>query len=225
MNDFAETSHAPFLAERTLSFNLMPCLEMDETWLAFFSHGQVCSAIGDNPDAESQIAQYLLDTFNLTNQYWCEFSAPRMRVALLDRYTLQKVCLYVGLVLRGAELRAEVSRAALERLRRDIGGEAMDFLFKTAPLIGAPRALAVNMGADDTRLDLMALGASYSIHYAAADDNAYTKRFLMRLPQKSADAFQRYLESVDPDEKSDALPPVTRRVIKEAAPQWLALFN
>ena len=225
MNDPAAHFHSSLLAEKALSFNLMPCVELDDTWLAATPHGHVCCAIGENSYAESQVAQYLLDTFEIAGRYWSDFSAPRTRLALLDRNILQKICMHIGLVLRGPEIRSKVNGAEIKKMRGAIGVQAMEFTFKTAPLIGAPPEFIFDADTDDIRLDLIALGAAYGIHQGAAGDNAYTTRLLFKLPQPLSKPFHGYLQSADACEKSDTLPPIARRVIKEVAPQWLPLFN
>lgn len=225
MTDTATHSQASLLAERALSFNLMPCVELDDTWLEAMPNGELYRTIGKSSYAEPQLAQYLLDTFQIAGRYWSDFSAPRTRLALLERHTLQKVCMHIGLALRGPEIRAEVNGAAIKELRDAVGADAIDFVFKTAPLIGATPEFVFDAGANDIRLDLIALGAAYAIHQEAAGDSAYTTRLLFKLPQKLSKAFHGYLETADVYEKTNALPPITRRVIKEVAPQWLPLFN
>ncbi|MEM9618007.1 MAG: SctK family type III secretion system sorting platform protein [Pseudomonadota bacterium] len=218
-------SQTRLLAEKTLSFNLMPCVELDDTWLETPSHSQLYRVVRESSDAEPWLAQYLFDTFDIADRYWCDFSAPNTRLALLDRRTLQKVCLHIGLVLRGPEIRAEVNGTAIKKLRSAVGAEAMDFVFRTAPLIGVPPDFAFDAGVDDIRLDLIALGAAYAIRHEAARESAYITRFLFKLPREVSKILQDYSQTSDIHEKTDALSAITRRVIKEAAPQWLPLFN
>ena len=225
MNDPAAHSQPSLLAEKALSFNLMPCAGLDGTWLDAAQHGRLCHAAAASPDAEPKLGQYLLDTFEIADRYWCDFSAPRTRLALLDRHILQKVCMHTGLVLRGPEIRAELNGAVIKELRDAVGAEAIDFVFKTAPLIGAPPEFIFDADTGDIRLDLIALGAAYAVHPEAANDNAYTARLLFKLPQKLSKAFHACLRTGDVFERTDTLPPITRRVIKEVAPQWLPLFN
>ena len=225
MNDLVTLSQDPFLTERTLSFNLMPLYELDESWLESVPHAQTCLFANETIDAEQWLSQYLLDTFDLTSKYWWDFSAPRARLALLDRHTLQDVCIHIGLVLRGDELRAEVNGATIKKLREGIGKRAMDFAFKTAPLIGTPPKFVLRHRADDALLDLMLLGAAYAIHVKAAADSAYATRFLLRLPYRLSTHLEQYIKDPESHESSDTLPPITRRVMKEVAPQWLPLFS
>lgn len=225
MNDLTISSENLLLAERTLSFNLMPLYELDQSWLESVPHVQTCLMASEIVDAEQWLSRYLLDAFDLTDRYWCDFSAPRARLALLDRRALQDICIHIGLVLRGDELRAEVNGATLKKLRDGIGAEAMDFAFKTAPLIGSPPKFALRHYTNDMLLDVMLLGAAYTIHLKAASDSAYATRFFLRLPRSLSKLLQDFIENPNNNESSDGLPPLTRRVIKEVAPQWLPLFK
>lgn len=225
MNDLTISFEDLLLVERTLSFNLMPLYELDQSWLESVPHVQICLMASEIVDAEQWLSRYLLDAFDLTDRYWCDFSAPRARLALLDRRTLQDICIHIGLVLRGDELRAEVNGATLKKLRDGIGAEAMDFAFKTAPLIGAPPKFALRHYTNDMFLDVMLLGAAYAIHLKAASDSAYATRFFLKLPRRLSELLQDFIENSSINESSDELPPLTRRVIKEVAPQWLPLFK
>ena len=225
MADPAVDPKNALLAERTLCFNLMPLRDLDESWLDVAGYAEMFRMATDVANAERWLSRYLIDTFGLADRYWFDFSAPRARLALLDRRALQDVCIHVGLVLRGPELRAEVNGVAMKRLRQDLGAEALDFAFKTAPLIGAPEDFSLNAGVGDVRLDLMACGAAYAVHVKAAVDAAYARRFFLKFPQALSTPLQGHIEKSYNEEDDEVLSPLTRRVMKEVAPQWLPLFN
>ncbi|MEM8985357.1 MAG: SctK family type III secretion system sorting platform protein [Pseudomonadota bacterium] len=225
MNDLSLHSQSVLLAEKTLSFNLMPCVELDDSWLEAMPQGLGPRIMEENSHVAPQVGQYLLDTFEIADRYWSDFSASRNRLALLDCYTLQKVCMHIGLVLQGSKIRAEVNGAAIKRLRDAVGAEAVNFVFKTAPLIGETPEFYFHTDINDIRLNLIALGVAYTIHQNAAGDSAYTTRLLFKLPKKLSKDLHRHLQTADGHKADDAMPRITRRVIKEVAPQWLPLFN
>jgi hypothetical protein len=213
------------IKERIVGFNLMPFRDLDESWLDAVPHGHVYRHLNYTPEGERWFSQHLLETFNLKGRYWEDFSAPRTRLALLDKRALQDIFLFVGLVLHGPALRAEVSGVRLKRLRAAIGAKAMEFTFKTAPLLGEPPAISLDRESDDDRLSVMLAGAAYSVHGRIAADSAYGARFAFRLPQSLAKRLEEFAKQSTRKETDDALPALTRRVMKEVAPSWLPLFN
>ena len=74
-------------------------------------------------------------------------------------------------------------------------------------------------------MNYILLGALYSCHGPSLKDDAYIKRLVLKLPRSIAEEFcvraqQPQWRNAEPD-----TPAFVMRVIKEAAPQCLPLFN
>lgn len=223
MADAAPLAAQPWVS-KAVAFNLSPLKDLDESWLQTIPNGRLLPHLR-GAAAERWVSRHLLDAFDLAGRYWEDFSAPRARLALLDRQTLQAVLFHVGLVLRGGEIRGELNGARVKQLRAEIGAAAMDFVVKVAPLYGAVPELAYEPELADPRARLMLIGAAYSVHRTAAADAAYIMRLAFKLPNGLCDGLLKLANAHSSDDAGDSLPRVTRRVIKDLVPQWLALFD
>lgn len=221
----SQTQVDRFAAE-TLRFNLEPLSDIDDSWTEVLPFEDLYRAGLAIPAATPWLSRYVLDEQEVATRYWCDFSVQRARLALMDRETLQGVCLYVGLALKGPEIRNQVDGAFVKNLRSAVGPEAVDFVFRTAPLLGEPPSVLIKQ---DDKVDLRAayilLGALYSTYGPALKDDAYVKRLVLKLPQSIAEAF--YIQSHQPQWRNadPETPAFVMRIIKEAAPQCLPLFN
>jgi len=129
-------------------------------------------------------------------------------------------------VLSGDAFRNLLNGARIKALRGEIGSAAYDFVVKAAPLYGAPPAFDYDPPAQlDSRGRLMLTGAAFSLHRGAAADAAYITRFAFRLPAALCDGLMTVAGERPAEEAGDALPRLTRRIIKDRVPRWLNLFD
>ena len=225
MTEQAAIPQPTLLDERVLRFNLMPVEDMDESWLDGLPNGRLWPVVKQSADGRRWFSKYILDQFHLTGRYWTDFSKPRARLALIDRRALQTVFFYIGLTLKSADIRSEVNGAKLKELRAELGPDAMNFAFRSAPLIGAPPRFAIKHDTDNMRSGVMLAGAAYAVHAGLVSTEAYIKRLCLRLPRAMAEKLQETATGASPDGNADELPRLVRRVVKEVAPQWLPLFS
>ncbi len=212
-----------------VSFNLSPLKDLDESWLQTLPNGNLVPHLR-GAAAERWVSRHLLDAFDLSGRYWEDFSAPRARLALLDRAALQTVLFHVGLVLRAGEFRNLLDGARVKALRDEVGPAAYDFAVKTAPLYGATPAFDYepepNTG---MRERLLLTGALHSLHRGAAADPAYITRVAFKLPVSLCRCLMKAVSALPPETSwpapGDTLPHLTRRIVKDMAPQWLTLFD
>jgi YOP proteins translocation protein K (YscK) len=208
-----------------VAFNLSPLKDLDESWLQTLPNGGLVPHLR-GAAAERWVSRYLLDAFDLGGRYWDDFSAPRTRLALMDRASLQSVLFHVGLALKSDAFRNLLDGARIKALRDEIGPEAYDFAVKAAPLYGAPPTFDYEPPAlPDTPARLMLTGAAFSLHGAAAADAAYITRFAFKLPAALCDGLSKVAGARSAAEEGDALPRLTRRIIKDRVPRWLSLFD
>lgn len=217
----------PVPAAALAPFNLDPLSQMDGSWLA--AHGgarsELMETLSDSPDARPKLARYLLDHHKLTGTWWTDFSSPRSRIALLDRDVLQTVLLRTGLLVKGNEIRRDLDGARRRSTRAGIGDEDMDFVLRTAPLLGRPKPIDYECDHTDPRHRFMAFGLAASLDRGLLKESAYRVRLALRLPKQLAETLSDLADTDRSPGGSRRLSALTRRVVKDLAPPWLTLFD
>ncbi len=209
----------------TLDFNLAPIGYLDPSWYEAFDHGPLMRALSFRPASRSWLSRRLLEDANLNAMHWTDFRRPRTRIALLDRESLQRVLLHIGLVLAHDTLRTELDGAAVKRLRRSVGAGALDFAIRSGPLLAPPLDVNLIDGPEEPRLRFMFVGARHALDPQAATAPAYRARLAWKLPAVLAEplAAPSWPQAGDP--KGGSVPRLVGRLIKELAPEWLPLFD
>jgi hypothetical protein len=212
-----------------LAFNFHPASYLHASWFDTIEHGDMARRLCADPDGAADVSRYLLPRLELMSRFHSDFSNPCSRLALLPGATFEHLCLYLGLVLRSETLRREILGARLRELKKAVGDEAVAFVFKRVPLLGAipDFPFEPQLPADDLRQRFTLIGARFCILPLAAEGDALLRRVLFKLPQSWAsqlaadDDDDFYL--AEPDRHAP-LPPVVRKLIKELVPQWHPLF-
>ena len=217
----------PVPAAALAAFNFDPLSQIDSSWLT--DHGnagaKLLESLVHRSDARPKLARYMLDHHMLTGTWWTDFSSPRSRIALLDRDVLQTALLRTGLVLKGDEIRRDLDGAKRRTMRAEIGDENMDFVLRTAPLLGRPEPIDYEGEHLDPRHRLMAFGLAASVDRALLEKNAYRVRLSLRLPKQLAAPLSDLAEADRSLGVSPSLSELTRRILKDFAAPWLTLFD
>lgn len=217
----------PVPAAALAAFNFDPISQIDSSWLT--GHGgagsEFLASLVRSPDARSKLARYLMDHHKLTGTWWTDFSFPRSRIALLDRDVLQTALLRMGLLIKGDEIRRDLDGARRRTTRSRIGDEDMDFVLRTAPLLGHPAPVDHEFEHKDPRHRFMAFGLAASVDRMLLEESAYRVRLSLRLPKQLAAT----LSDLATTDRSLRGPPelsaLIRRILKDFAPPWLPLFD
>ncbi len=213
------------LTREMVDFNLAPAGYLHESWRPTLPHGEIYQALSDRPQAGRRLSRYLIDTFDLGAAFYDDFSEPRARLALLDGKYLESLFLYVGAALRSAELRNQLDGSKIATLRRVVGAGPLDYATKRTSFAGAPPDFSYEPEISEPRLRFMQIGAAYSISPRASAETSYLTRLALKLPHGMSKSLKADLPAAAGEPDSEALPPVTRRVVKEFLPQWLPLFD
>lgn len=217
----------PVPAAALARFNFDPLSQIDSSWLA--GHGEAGSdlleSIVRSPDARPKLARYLLDHHELTGKWWTDFSFPRSRIALLDRDVLQTALLRLGLLLKGDEIRHDLDGAHRRTTRARIGDEDMNFVLRTAPLLGRPEPIDYDCEHADPRHSFMAFGLAASVDRMLLEESAYRVRLSLRLPKQLAETLSDLATTDRSLRGAPGLSALIRRILKDFAPSWLPLFD
>ncbi len=209
---------------RAVVFNLAPATYIHDSWLETLPHGELVGILKREPDALASVSQFLLDALHLRDGYFCDFAEPRSRLALLDSAVLEKMFLYAGLALRSEEIRGEIDGVRLGRLREALGASALEFAVKRAPLLGKLPLFDYEPAASNLRVRLTLIGAMYALSPAHWNDPAYSRRVILKLPRGLSEELQSTLPEHPRGDPGPELPGLARRLIREFAPEWQALF-
>lgn len=131
-----------------------------ESWFAALPHGEACQALAGFPRARARVSHYLLDTLELKDRFFPDFSEPRSRLALLDPDLLANLFLYIGTALRHEEFRNELDGRRVKTLRAELGQTLYEYVTRRVPLSGPVPAYPFEPdNGDDLRQRLIQIGA------------------------------------------------------------------
>lgn len=224
MPDASLPSYGDIWSAYAVTFNLAPCDYVDDSWLETIPHGDLVRILGADSRLTPSLSRYLLETFELENAFFDDFSAPRSRLALLDAAGLQTLFLHTGIALRDDELRNVIDRAQLARLREALGADAIDFAIKRVPFLGTQPRFDYEPDNQDPRIRLTLIGAAFSLSPRAWQNPAYARRVALKLPHSLANELLASWPDQIPLTDSEDTPSLTRRLIKDFCPEWQFLF-
>ena len=218
------SSGAATLAAASVDFNLAPIATVDPSWLSAMAHGALIEQLRGEPAAQGWLSAHLLGKFDISDAYWTDFGPSRHRLALVDPPILQLLCLRLGLVLRGEEVRREIDGARLKALAARIGEDNLQFAVRAAPLLGRPPAFDYESGIREVRLRYMMIGAAFALPSVAMADRGYATRVALRLPREMHEELFG-LAALRPASEEPTLPTLAKRILREVGPSWLPLFD
>jgi len=211
--------------ERAVAFNLAPASYVHDSWLEALPNGDLAGTLKRQPAALASISRFLLDTMHLQQAYFHDFAEPRSRLALLDGTTLENVFLYAGLALRRDELRGEIDGTRLGHVRKMLGSSALEFAVRRTAFLGKLPRFDYEPQTPDLRIRLMLIGAVYALSPTLGSNPAYAQRVLLKLPHELSDDLLSAWAEQQGVEQGPELPGLVKRLIKEFAPEWQALFD
>jgi hypothetical protein len=215
---------APVWRGAAIEFALAPARYIEPSWLADAPHGDAFRRLAQAGACARRLSRWVIESFRLSDFDPAVLETPRARLALMDWPLLERIALHVGAALRGDELRGVLAGAERARIREELGAEAFAFATGGSLLFGSPPAFGFEPHGQDLRARLIAIGAAFSLSPAAWADVAYVGRVRLKLPKPVARELLGDWTTRDDLPPDPALPPLTRRVVREVAPQWLPFF-
>ena len=208
------------LGAAVYDFNFRPGTYVDPSWIADTVEPAVWTRLAGCARAEPKLSRYILERFELADRFWSDFSAPALRLALLEPGVLRRVALFTGLALSGASLRRIVLGAEVRRLKQEIGEDGYSFAVKRAPFLVGDIAGRVPAGAGGSRSDFEGLGAGCLAAALAGHGPAVTLRLLLKLPKHLV----RPAKEPAPPLPGDRLAALLQKIALEVAPACSPLF-
>ena len=115
-------------------FNYYPNRYIHPSWVECLENGEIIRKLLRSARSEDNLAEYLLERFELKEKLWFEFDSPLRRLMLQPRDAILKVVMFAGALLNGEYLRHAIHRDDMMRLRRGIGDVLFEFVHHEAPL-------------------------------------------------------------------------------------------
>jgi hypothetical protein len=163
----------------------------------------------------------LADNLLARGRYVTDFTLPQSRLLLLDCAELERLCLYLGAIMRMPQIRSILDGNRVRAIIGALGEAVYDYALKRGPLLGEPPAVAVDWDPEDVHGWCAVPGAAYCAQLLKPLDQELLRRLILKLPE----TWSAVLAAVDPiSTNDDGLPPLVRKVLKETLPEWFPLF-
>ena len=117
------------------AFNYYPNRYIHPSWVARLENAGIISRLLKRSRSEDNLADYLLDRFELKDNYWFDFDTPLRQLLLRDRDEILRVVLHAGALLNSRHVRRAIVRGNAIRLRRGFGERLFDFAANEAPVL------------------------------------------------------------------------------------------
>lgn len=217
----------PALLKEVLEFNLRPIHYIHPSWLAELPHAVLIERLRSSPRATTWLSHYLLSHWRLEQRYWYDFSTPVACLALAEANVLEKLVLYLGLVLNIRYIRQTVERDKVRVLKQRIGEEAFLFTLKRAPFLGlgtppSTTELSASLPPEDFPQKVRAIGVHcLASTMAEYDDPCLIQRLLFKFPKAHQADFV-----ITPElrERPDVMA-LPIKLLTNLEPQWAHLLN
>ena len=182
-------------------FNYYPNRYIHRDWVRRLENAAIISKLLKRAHSEDNLAQYLLERFELKDKLWYEFDTPLRQLMLQPRRDILRVVMFAGALLNSGHVRRAIHRDEVLCLRRGFGDVLFDFALNEAPLsfdlahlprIAAPSAES-DMQAHLAGSGLWCLGRAVEGEPAAIVERLYLKMSTADYPflEKQPESFQK----------------------------------
>ena len=177
------------LLELISTFNLSPVHYIHDTWLRSTEHGSMIVSLRQKENSHYRLSRYLLEYFDLNEQFYYDFDSPEKRIGLVGIEELSELLLYIGLVLNEKIIRSVVLRSQRQQLEQCLGAKAHYFAVKKAQFLSSQNyswSAAVTIDWDNIeklKPALMAVGLKVLSMAYTDMPIAFKKRLSLKFPQ------------------------------------------
>ncbi|MGI9283346.1 MAG: SctK family type III secretion system sorting platform protein [Endozoicomonas sp.] len=215
------------LFQSVAEFNLYLVRFIHHSWLKTIKLSPLVKQLRKAGNADYHLSHFLLEEFGLANDYDYEFDERHKRVALADEYAIQKLALYLGIILNENIIRNTIRKQERLLLEQALGEEAFRFAVKKAQFFSRVGSdLGPSFLIDWDHLDSFKnylLQSGFQVIGRAFSDSS--PAFLKRLELKLPVSFRDHIQST---EKSDLEIDQCRTLVvkthKEVNREWRHLF-
>lgn len=161
---------------------------------------------------------YLKSRFRFQDDVYGEFHEPRLRLALMESQTLDRLVVYAGAALYSEKVNKVIMKEKLEALKSAIGEDAYFFVTKRATLLSTlmPR-VPLNDGVQIPSKDDVYKAGKHCLEIClSGESEAIVERLRLKFPKTMSLDFA---QDVSPEQRMKAWNYLFRILVKEVKPE------
>lgn len=116
-------------------FNYYPNRYIHPSWIERLENGSIIKKLLHNARSEDNLAEHLLERFELKDKLWFEFDTPLRALLLKSRNDILRAVMYAGAALNSKHARHAIQREDVLRMREGFGAKLFDFAVNEVPLM------------------------------------------------------------------------------------------
>ena len=134
-NNAFEEFNGESLFNYMVDFNLFPIKYTHISWLKEDDNLRLLKGLRSNVSVQFNLSRYLLKKFNIAHEFDYNFEQPYKRIVFASVEEIERLALYLGIVLNEGIIRSIVTRNERAALQQCLGDEAYRFAVKKAQFI------------------------------------------------------------------------------------------
>lgn len=187
-NNVFQEYNGTSLFNHMVEFNLYPIRYVHMSWLKTDEHFRLLKGLKGTGSAQFNISSYLLNKFGIANKYDYDFARLDKRVVFASAEEIERLALYIGLILNEGTIRSVIRRDERLALQNCLGEEAYRFAVKKAQFISrAATTVGPSLLIDWEHLDrfkaYLQMNGQQVIATAFSDlPGAFGRRLMLKMP-------------------------------------------
>lgn len=134
-NNIFQEYNGVSLFSHMVEFNLFPIRYVHMSWLKADENFRLIKGLRSSVPAQFNISSYLLSKYGLANDFDYDFGRLDKRVVFASAEEIERLALYLGMVLNEGAIRSVIRRDERVALQKCLGEEAYRFAVKKAQFI------------------------------------------------------------------------------------------
>ena len=135
INNAFEEFDGKSLFNYMVDFNLFPIKYTHVSWLKDDDNLLLLKGLRSNVMVQFNLSRYLLKKFNISQEFDYKFEQPVKRIVFASVEEIERLALYLGIVLNEGTIRSVILRNERAALQKCLGDEAYRFAVKKAQFI------------------------------------------------------------------------------------------
>ncbi len=133
--EFFNVENGNSIFSLAVEFNMFPVRYMHLSWLKQDEHYKLIAQLKVKDSTHFNLSDHLLKRFKLSDEFDFDFSAKEKRIVFASIEELQRLSLYLGIILNEGSIRSAVKRKERLALQNSLGEEAYQFAVKKAQFL------------------------------------------------------------------------------------------
>lgn len=207
-------------------FNHYPVNYVHPSHLINFVQEPLLSKIQKSQRASYMLSQRVLELIGVSRDFFYDFSDVRLRLALIDPATLNRLYLVAGAACCSDQITHVIDRDSLRYLKEHLGEDLYRFAIKRAPLLVTeeqkPKMHHMYGSVEAIFQNVLSSGQACFELCLAGEPKALLNRFML----KFEDSFRwNFVQAVSPKQREAAWSLLHRLLTREVGKEWAQCFT